>query len=58
MDIEIKGSQADVNLPITLTPDQSSKFQAAIKIGLYKELHKKGLLTDEQLKQLMSLQNI
>lgn len=42
---------------ILLTPEQSSMFQKAIKIGLYKQLHRKGLLTDEQLKQLIRLQN-
>lgn len=43
---------------IPLTPNQSEKFQKAVKIGLYKQLRQKGLLTDEQLKQLIELQNI
>lgn len=50
-------NQMNKNVSITLTPEQSSKFQKAVKIGVYKELHKKGILTDEQLKQLILLQN-
>jgi len=42
---------------ISLTPEQAKEFQTAVKIGLYKELHKKGLLTDMQLKTLLTLQN-
>lgn len=58
MDTELIENQKVTNVPITLTPEQSLKFQKAIKIGVYKELHRKGLLTDTQLKQLISLQNI
>ena len=50
-------SQNAANVQISLTSDQSLKLQSTIKVGLYKELHKKGLLTDAQLKQLISLQN-
>ena len=50
--------QADNAMPtIPLTPEQLEKFQTAVKIGLYKELHRKGLLTDTQLKRLISMQN-
>lgn len=57
MDIESRESQDTLNVSITLTPEQSLKFQAAIKTGIYKELHRKGLLTDAQLKQLISIQD-
>ena len=33
-------------------------FQAKIKIGIYKELYKKGLITKKQLDALIKLQNI
>lgn len=54
---KLKESQDMAVDSIALTPEQSLKFQAAIKTGLYKELHRKGLLTDTQLKQLISMQN-
>ncbi len=57
MDTKLIENQKVTNVPITLTPEQSQKFRIAIKIGLYKELHRKGLLTDTQLKQLMNMQN-
>lgn len=57
MKTEQTESPKSVNDTITLTPEQSAKFQVAVKIGLYKELHRKGLLTDVQLKQLISIQN-
>ncbi len=34
-----------------------SEFIKAMKIGYYKEFHKQGLITDEQLEQLIALQN-
>ena len=34
-----------------------SEFIKAMKIGYYKEFHKQGLITDEQLEQLISMQN-
>lgn len=43
---------------ITLTPEQLTEFKKVIKIGIYKELHRKGLLTDMQLKRLIAIQNI
>ena len=43
--------------PISLTPEQEQRFCSAVKIGIYKELHKKGLLTDMQLNQLIAIQN-
>ncbi len=39
-------------------PDECrSEFIKAMKIGYYKEFHKQGLITDEQLEQLISMQN-
>ena len=57
MEPEQTENRKNVNGSITLTPEQSVKFQTAVKIGLYKELHRKGLLTDAQLKRLISMQN-
>ena len=37
--------------------DCKSEFIKAMKIGYYKEFHKQGLITDEQLDQLIALQN-
>lgn len=34
-----------------------SEFIKAMKIGYYKEFHKQGLITDEQLEQLILMQN-
>ena len=34
-----------------------SDFVKAMKIGYYKEFHKQGLITDEQLEQLIAMQN-
>jgi len=57
MNNELMNSQLTVKSTITLTPEQSLKFQKTIKIGVYKELHRRGLLTDTQLKQLIYIQN-
>lgn len=54
--MKAENSENSVNDSITLTPEQSAKLQAAVKIGLCKELHRKGLLTDAQLNQLISMQ--
>ena len=42
---------------VTLTAEQEKDFIKAFKIGILKELHKKQLLTDEQLKKLIEIQN-
>lgn len=39
---------------ITLSPEQQSKFEMAIKIGIAKELHRDKMLTDTQLSLLLS----
>lgn len=57
MNNESTNSQSTIKSAITLTPEQSLKFQKTIKIGVYKELHRRGLLTDTQLKQLIYVQN-
>ena len=41
---------------LQLTPEQTLEFHKYLKIGVYKELHKKNLLTDFQLSQLISIQ--
>lgn len=43
---------------IVLAPDQTEKLNSAIKIGICKELHRKGLLTDAQLNALISIHTI
>lgn len=42
---------------IFLNKDQEAVFDRLLKIGVYKELHKKGLLSDIQLKDILSIQN-
>lgn len=44
--------QMDIS-SIALTEEQSKKFIKAIKLGVFKQLHKKKLLTDEQLNILI-----
>jgi len=39
-----------------LTPEQEKEFIKAYKIGILKQLHKKKLITDMQLNQLISMQ--
>jgi len=36
----------------------SGQFVKLLKIGVYKELHKRGMLSDMQLNALIKLQNI
>lgn len=48
-------SKADTGISI---PNEClSDFRKAMKIGYYKELHKQGLITDNQLEQLIQLQD-
>lgn len=42
------------NGKITLSPEQQSKFETAITIGIAKELHRDKMLTDAQLSQVLS----
>lgn len=48
-------SQADTGLSIPA--ECLYDFRKAMKIGYYKELHKQGLITDNQLEQLIQLQD-
>ena len=41
---------------VTLTAEQEKEFIKGFKIGILKELRRKQLLTDEQLKKLIELQ--
>ena len=41
---------------LTLTAEQGNEFARAFKIGVLKQLHSNKLLSDGQLKQLISLQ--
>lgn len=54
----LDNNQSTTEQAIKLTPQQSIEFGKNIKIGIYKELHRKGLLTDVQLKQLIRIQGI
>lgn len=51
-------STTTVEKPAIEIPDECKyEFVKAMKIGYYKEFHKQGLITDEQLEQLISMQN-
>ena len=51
-------STTTVENPAIEIPDECKyEFVKAMKIGYYKEFHKQGLITDEQLEQLISMQN-
>ena len=51
-------STTTVEKPIIEIPNEcKSEFIKAMKIGYYKEFHRRGLITDEQLEQLIALQN-
>ena len=55
--INNKGAVAiDNKKMVTLTAEQEKEFIKSFKIGILKELRKKQLLTDEQLKKLIELQ--
>ncbi len=42
---------------IELPPEQNEAFKRMIKIGIYKELYRKALLTSAQLNTIISMQN-
>ena len=46
----------NVNSKFQIPEDCKSEFIKAMKIGYYKEFHKQGLITDEQLELLISMQ--
>ena len=47
----------NVDTQFQIPEDCKSEFIKAMKVGYYKEFHKQGLITDEQLEQLISMQN-
>ncbi len=47
----------NVDTQFQIPEECKSEFIKAMKIGYYKEFHKQGLITDEQLEQLISMQN-
>ncbi|MCL2617311.1 MAG: hypothetical protein FWD96_06675 [Defluviitaleaceae bacterium] len=47
---------ASSKMELMLTAEQSNEFIRVFKVGVLKQLHSKKLLSDEQLKQLISLQ--
>ena len=49
-------SNIDNKKKLNLSAQQEKDFTCRFKIGILKGLHKKGLLSDEQLKLLIELQ--
>ncbi len=47
----------NIDTQFQIPEECKSEFIKAMKIGYYKEFHKQGLITDEQLEQLISMQN-
>ena len=47
----------NIDTQFQIPEDCKSEFIKAMKIGYYKEFHKQGLITDEQLELLIALQN-
>ena len=45
------------NNKLELTPESRRAFRKAMKIAYFKEFNKKGLITDEELENLIALQN-
>ena len=45
------------NENIKLSAEDKIAFIKAMKIGYYKEFHKQGLITDQQLEMLIALQD-
>lgn len=45
------------NTTIKIPDDCKNEFIKAMKIGYYKEFYKQGLITAEQLEQLIAMQN-
>ena len=41
---------------VALTAEQEKEFTKEYKVGILKQLHKNGLLTDRQLKALIEMQ--
>jgi len=56
MDFDEHSSPACTNTAIPLNPEQYAAFRGQMKIGIYKELHRRELLSDSQLNQLISMQ--
>lgn len=57
-----KISEADITSEkqdnkISIPEESRRAFIRVIKIGYYKEFHKQGLITDEQLQRLIEMQN-
>ena len=48
----------NIDTQFQIPEECKSEFIKAMKIGYYKEFHKQGLITDEQLEQLIAMQNI
>lgn len=60
--VSSNNSAVDINSTATektieISDECKSEFVRAMKIGYYKEFHKQGLITDDQLEQLIAMQN-
>lgn len=53
-----KGVISMVNNKNKPTEDQLTMFKKAIKVGVYKELHQKKMITDEQLNELIKINRV
>lgn len=54
--LEVKVKQAkdeEINMEVILTEEQQMDFKRALKRGIYKELYKRGILSEEQLNCLI-----
>ena len=55
---DVVSNIADKNNATIIIPDKcKNEFIKAMKIGYYKEFYKQGLITAEQLEQLIAMQN-
>jgi len=53
----ISEEKSKSNTGLSIPDECLSDFRKAMKMGYYKELHKQGLITDNQLEQLIQLQD-
>lgn len=53
--LETTGTEKENNIKIS--EENRNAFIKAMKIGYYKEFHKQGLITDNQLEMLIALQD-
>lgn len=57
LNIEQDSINIEIKLKELISPKMQKAFELQLKIGIYKELYKKHLLTDNQLDQLLGLES-